>query len=46
MTRIMGLLVTVIGVQFIIDGARPILVDIDITTPSCARARRGAPSAG
>ena len=28
MTRIMGLLVTVIGVQFIIDGARPILVDI------------------
>jgi multiple antibiotic resistance protein len=28
MTRIMGLLVTVIGVQFIIDGSRPILVDI------------------
>lgn len=28
MTRIMGLLVTVIGVQFIVDGARPILVDI------------------
>lgn len=28
MTRIMGLLVTVIAVQFIIDGARPILVDI------------------
>jgi multiple antibiotic resistance protein len=28
MTRIMGLLVTVIGVQFIIDGARPILIDI------------------
>jgi multiple antibiotic resistance protein len=28
MTRVMGLLVTVIAVQFIIDGARPILVDI------------------
>ena len=28
MTRIMGLLVTVIGVQFIIDGARPILLDV------------------
>lgn len=28
MTRIMGLLVAVIGVQFIVDGARPILVDI------------------
>jgi multiple antibiotic resistance protein len=28
MTRIMGLLVTVIAVQFIVDGARPILVDI------------------
>ena len=28
MTRIMGLLVTVIAVQFIIDGARPILVEI------------------
>ncbi|CAN5301537.1 MarC family protein [soil metagenome] len=28
MTRIMGLLVTVIGVQFIVDGSRPILVDI------------------
>lgn len=28
MTRIMGLLVTVIGVQFIIDGARPILTGI------------------
>lgn len=28
MTRIMGLLVTVIGVQFIVDGARPILVEI------------------
>lgn len=28
MTRIMGLLVTVIAVQFIIDGSRPILVDI------------------
>lgn len=28
MTRIMGLLVTVIAVQFIIDGARPVLVDI------------------
>ncbi len=28
MTRIMGLLVTVIGVQFIIDGARPILIDV------------------
>ncbi len=27
MTRIMGLLVTVIGVQFVIDGARPILVE-------------------
>jgi multiple antibiotic resistance protein len=28
MTRIMGLLVTVIAVQYIVDGARPILVDI------------------
>jgi multiple antibiotic resistance protein len=28
MTRIMGLLVTVIGVQFFIDGARPVLIDI------------------
>lgn len=28
MTRIMGLLLTVIGVQFIIDGARPILVAV------------------
>jgi len=28
MTRIMGLLLTVIGVQFILDGARPILVSI------------------
>ncbi|HYH82163.1 MAG TPA: MarC family protein [Longimicrobium sp.] len=28
MTRVMGLLVTVIAVQFIVDGARPILVDI------------------
>ncbi len=28
MTRIMGLLVTVIAVQFIVDGARPILTDI------------------
>lgn len=28
MTRIMGLLVTVIAVQFIVDGIRPILVDI------------------
>lgn len=28
MTRIMGLLVTVIGVQFIVDGARPILTDV------------------
>lgn len=28
MTRIMGLLVTVIGVQFVIDGARPVLVEI------------------
>lgn len=28
MTRIMGLLVTVIGVQFIIDGARPILISV------------------
>ena len=27
-TRIMGLLLTVIAVQFVIDGARPILVDI------------------
>lgn len=28
MTRIMGLLVTVIGVQFVVDGARPLLIDI------------------
>jgi multiple antibiotic resistance protein len=28
MTRIMGLLVTVIAVQFIVDGARPILLEI------------------
>jgi multiple antibiotic resistance protein len=28
MTRLMGLLVTVIGVQFVIDGARPILTEI------------------
>jgi multiple antibiotic resistance protein len=28
MTRLMGLLVTVIGVQFIVDGARPILTEI------------------
>src|SRR5690606_2958770 len=28
MTRIMGLLVTVIAVQFIIDGARPVLIDV------------------
>ena len=28
MTRIMGLLVTVIGVQFVVDGSRPILIDI------------------
>lgn len=28
MTRIMGLLVTVMAVQFVIDGARPILIDI------------------
>lgn len=28
MTRIMGLLVTVIAVQFIVDGARPILVSV------------------
>ena len=28
MTRIMGLLVTVIAVQYIVDGVRPILVDI------------------
>jgi multiple antibiotic resistance protein len=28
MTRLMGLLVTVVAVQFIIDGARPILVEI------------------
>jgi multiple antibiotic resistance protein len=28
MTRIMGLVVTVIGVQFIVDGARPIPVDV------------------
>ncbi|CAN5784585.1 MarC family protein [soil metagenome] len=28
MTRIMGLLVTVIAVQFIVDGSRPILIDI------------------
>lgn len=28
MTRIMGLLVTVIAVQFIVDGVRPILIDV------------------
>jgi multiple antibiotic resistance protein len=28
MTRVMGLLVTVIGVQFIVDGARPILIEV------------------
>lgn len=28
MTRIMGLLVTVIAVQFILDGARPVLVEV------------------
>jgi multiple antibiotic resistance protein len=28
MTRIMGLLVTVIAVQFILDGARPVLIDV------------------
>ena len=28
MTRIMGLLVTVIGVQFVVDGARPIVMQI------------------
>jgi len=28
MTRIMGLLVTVIAVQFIVDGARPIFIDV------------------
>ena len=28
MTRIMGLLVTVIAAQFIVDGATPILVEI------------------
>lgn len=28
MTRIMGLLVTVIGVQFVVDGVRPILTEI------------------
>ena len=28
MTRIMGLLLTVIGVQFIIDGARPVLLAV------------------
>ena len=28
MTRIMGLLVTVIGVQFVVDGARPILIGV------------------
>ena len=27
-TRIMGLLLTVIGVQFIIDGLRPLLIGI------------------
>jgi multiple antibiotic resistance protein len=34
MTRIMGLLVTVIAVQFIVDGLRPILVDIIRTATS------------
>lgn len=28
MTRIMGLLVTVIAVQFIVDGARPVLIEV------------------
>jgi multiple antibiotic resistance protein len=28
MTRLMGLLVTVIAVQFIVDGARPILIEV------------------
>jgi multiple antibiotic resistance protein len=28
MTRIMGLLVTVIAVQFVVDGSRPILIDL------------------
>jgi multiple antibiotic resistance protein len=28
MTRIMGLLVTVIAVQFIVDGSRPILTEV------------------
>jgi multiple antibiotic resistance protein len=28
MTRIMGLLVAVIGVQFVVDGARPILIEV------------------
>jgi multiple antibiotic resistance protein len=28
MTRIMGLLVTVIAVQLIVDGARPLLVEV------------------
>jgi multiple antibiotic resistance protein len=35
MTRLMGLLVTVIGVQFVIDGARPLLLEVfrGITLP-------------
>ncbi|HYJ79374.1 MAG TPA: MarC family protein, partial [Longimicrobiaceae bacterium] len=28
MTRVMGLLVTVIAVQFIVDGARPLLIEM------------------
>jgi multiple antibiotic resistance protein len=33
MTRLMGLLVTVIGVQFVIDGARPLLLHVIHGTP-------------
>jgi multiple antibiotic resistance protein len=33
MTRLMGLLVTVIGVQFVVDGARPLLLHVIHGTP-------------